>query len=40
MNKERRQMKDSILNKQGPIQISSHILWIVQSTENVPKDNE
>jgi len=33
-------MEGCILNKQGTIQTTSHILWTVQFTGNIPEDNE
>ena len=40
MNQGRRQMEGCILNKQETIQTTSHILWTVQFTGDVPEDDE
>ena len=33
-------MEGRILNKQGTIQTASYVLWTVQFTGDIPKDNE
>ena len=33
-------MEGHIFNKQGTIQTTSHILWIIQFTGNIPEDDE
>ena len=33
-------MKSSFLNKQRPIQTASHVLWIMQFTRDIPKNDK
>ena len=33
-------MESCLFNKQRPIQTTSHVLWIVQFTRNIPKNDE
>jgi len=40
MNQRERQMKDSLLNKQRLIQISSDVFWTLQLIRNLSKDDE
>ena len=39
-DKRRQQIESSFLNKQEFIQTTSHVLWTVQLTRNISKDDE
>ena len=39
-NQGRRWIESYLLDKQRPIQTASHVLWIIQFTRNISKNNE
>ena len=40
MDQERRQIEGYISDEQGTIQTTSHVLWAIQLTQDILKDNK